>query len=100
MVFLEKSGILAAEQGRAGLSAYQVAQLIAGNRTEGHQRKQPCQLQFSSSGEDAGRNQQGITRQEEANEHSGFDEDDDANHQRTAPGQQAANVVKTRQHFF
>src|SRR5271156_5765446 len=46
------------------------------------------------------RNQQGITRQKEANKHSSLDENNDANHQRAAPGEQAANVVEACENFL
>src|ERR1700733_9813796 len=100
VVFLEKPRILTAEQGRASLATDEVAQLVTGNCTERDQRKQPRQLQFSSSGENSGSDQQGVAGEKEPDKHSGLDEDNDADHERAAPIEQAANVVQARQNFL
>src|ERR1700693_6065132 len=57
-------------------------------------------MHSARAGEDSGGHQQGVARQEETDEHSGFDENNDAHHQRPAPSKQAADVVKARQNVL
>ena len=61
-----------------------VTNLIAHNRAEHHRRKQPLERDYASGRENSRGDQQGITRKEEADKKSGFDENDGADQRRAA----------------
>ena len=97
VALLKEAGILALEESRPSLPADEVANLVSSYRAQRDQRQQPRQFQLAGSGEHARSHQQRIPGQEEPHEHPGFDEDDYADHQRAAPLDQAADIVKPRQ---
>ena len=57
-------------------------------------------MQLSGASENPSSHEQRIARQKKADEHPGFDEDYNANHERPAPIEQAANVVKAGQNLL
>src|SRR5580704_15805217 len=100
MAFFKEPGIFAAKQAWTGFPSNEVAQLVSGDSAQSDQRKEPSQVQLSGAGKNSSRHQQGIAGQEKADEHPGFHEDDNANHERPAPIEQAADVVKTGQNLL
>ena len=96
MALLEKARVGALVEGLAGAPSDKISQLVPGNGAQSHQSEQRSQLHLAGSGEHARGDQQGIARQEETYEHAGLDKYDQTDEGRTAPFDEASDIVKLR----
>ena len=84
MTAAEKERIFAPVKCRSRRAPDPITNLIAHNRAQHNWRKQPLERDYASGRENSRGDQQGITRKEEADKKSGFDENDRADERRAA----------------
>ncbi len=88
---LGEAGVTIAECG-AGLSADDVAGLVADDGGNRRKYQQGNDVEFSGCGQNTGRHQKGISRQKESEEKPCFNEDDRCNAEDASPGYEPLNV--------
>lgn len=80
----KKEGLFAVVERVARGAADPITELIAHDGASHHRKQQPAERDISGSGKDTGGHEKGITGKKEADEKTGFNEDDEANQGRSA----------------
>ena len=93
MAAAEKQGVFALIESCARPSPNPVTDLVAHNRAQDSWQQQPFQGDDPGRGENACRHEQRVTRQKEAHEKTGFDEDDGANEGGAPPADQFSETL-------
>jgi hypothetical protein len=94
VAFLEESRVFSTVELLARFPPDQITELVPGDGAKRNRKQEPEKLQAAGGSEDAGCDQQGIAREEEADEQPCLNENDGAYEECPAPLDQALNVVE------